>query len=1199
MKIKEILKLDLNEDIKNVIDLEDKSESEIQSEIESYIITDGLGRHLDDFITQYTSNIKETGVWLSGFYGSGKSYFGKMIGYLLANPLINGTTARDRFILRLKGIKNADFLENSIRNLDSVDSKVIFLDVAKQNTDKGLAFTLFANFLKDLGFRDDVYGYIEYDLYVDDKYDFLQTKAKELFGKDWVEIKKNNREIAKAMRRVFGAMDYSDAEFNDTKATYSEAISGFSSAKLKDELEKYANKFPDKRVVFIFDEASEAISQKKFTLLDLEAISESLSSMSKKVWSIAIAQEKLNDVINNANVTKSDLTKVTDRFKTKIHLESTDVDVIIQNRLLLKKDDVYQKLLSYYKEKEGQISDATNLKSSFPTKTESADEFATYYPFHKYQFDILQKFLFSSNALVASQIAARGMIITTFDVLRNALKERELFDFTTSQDLCVEAQTSPPAELVNKYDNAKKIIEKAELKIQGDLLLKAIHFLNESELISTNIENITKTYITNISSYYKYKPEIEKALELLLDAKILLLSNNNFTITSDLETKLLEEMKDFSVELGEKKRALFNYLKSFGLFRQIATINENTSSYNFNILTDVDDEIIASNNKNLKFTVFNLFNISGDKQDFVEKIKLDTQYNKNLITLIPDNNQFGKIDKLLESIKRYSYMEDKYANDSDDKKKQIINTFSTIKNENEKDLVRLIEESYSNSSVIYMFNESLVNDDNFKININQIQNKLIKNIYTKRLKTQLSESVGFKLIREKNIANLSNYFTNDDFKFFDKNGNFVGENLKVIEEITQKTNKYIDGKSLEEELLIAPWGYTYGTISTVLAVLLKAGRLIIKHNSTDYHSAKDEGVIDIFNSGKKFKEARFKTTSKQLSSRTKKEIVDILLDLDFKKHAEEVINWEASDFELANAISKLADVFITKIRTIENTQPDFKKLFSDVVSQKDTLRNYSVKTTEDNYIDKCENLIKTKDDYKTAIKSIVKAEKFIKKNLVKIKRFEAFVADIKVELSKAYITNDVIINATKDIDTQIKNSVIDNFPVIQELAQNIKDEYYSLMLNSVKIMTDKYSLLIPNIKSAHAKLLKNYPPELNAENRNKLAQLLRYSENKVVKEIDIKFAVKCAITNFSISDIKNYIELYPNKETELDMIIGNFVKKQPKPSDSVKPKQAKKISLSISKKTMTASEYRSILSGQLKAMAGMDNDEKIELTIKQ
>jgi len=149
MTIKDILKLDLQEDIKHVIDLEDQSESEIQSEIESYIVTDGIGKHLSDFASKYTGNIKETGVWISGFYGSGKSYFGKMLGYILANPVLNGTQARDRFIHRLRGVASENLIENDLRRLDTIKSRVVFLDIAKQNTTNGLAFTLFSIFLSE------------------------------------------------------------------------------------------------------------------------------------------------------------------------------------------------------------------------------------------------------------------------------------------------------------------------------------------------------------------------------------------------------------------------------------------------------------------------------------------------------------------------------------------------------------------------------------------------------------------------------------------------------------------------------------------------------------------------------------------------------------------------------------------------------------------------------------------------------------------------------------------------------------------------------------------------------------------------------------------------------------------------------------------------------------------------------------------
>lgn len=55
--------------------------------------------------------MKESGVWLSGFYGSGKSYFAKMIGFLIANPVIKGTPMRDRFMPKLIGLKNKEIIE--------------------------------------------------------------------------------------------------------------------------------------------------------------------------------------------------------------------------------------------------------------------------------------------------------------------------------------------------------------------------------------------------------------------------------------------------------------------------------------------------------------------------------------------------------------------------------------------------------------------------------------------------------------------------------------------------------------------------------------------------------------------------------------------------------------------------------------------------------------------------------------------------------------------------------------------------------------------------------------------------------------------------------------------------------------------------------------------------------------------------------
>ncbi|MBC8191216.1 MAG: BREX system P-loop protein BrxC, partial [FCB group bacterium] len=829
-KIKDILTLDLHEDIKNVIDLEDRSENEIQNEIQNYIVTEGLARYLDTFLKEYTSNLKETGVWLSGFYGSGKSYFGKMLGYLLANPNINGTPARDRFIPRLKGVSNESFIENAIRSLDAINSRVIFLDVAKQNTDKGLAFTLFANLLKQLGFRDDIYGYMEWDLFLDGKLDEFKKIVDGLEKQPWDEVKRSNRRVAKVMRAAYSKLGYTEIEYQDTQQVYSEAIENFSASKFREVLEHYLKQHKDETLVFIFDEASEAISQKKFSLLDLEGISEALSSITSKVWTIAIAQEKLDDVISNANVSRSQLTKVTDRYKTKIHLESTEVDVIIRNRLLKKKASAEKDLTDYYQKNQGQITDATNLKSAFPTQTNTEAEFAAYYPFHEYQFKILQKFLFSSNALVATQIAARGMIITAFDVLRRQMKDAKLFDFTPGHAICTEAQTAPPVALASKYDTAKQILANNNIPIAGDLLLKTIHLLVDSEVVYATVENITKSYIADISAYYDVKPDIEKALNLLVESKVLLVSNNHYKITSDLEGKLLEEMRDYQVELFVKKRELTNLLKEYKLFYNVATYSDGSDTFKFSVLTDQGDDLAQAGSPDLRLTGYSLFNIGDNRQDHIEQVKMSTQSKKDEATLIPENKAFDEIDKLITEVKRYEYMEEKYSNEADQTKRQIIREFRVIREEKAKHLRRKIEAAYNEGALVYLFNEQLLNEQKFKSEISDTQKKIIKNIYTKRLPSQLSESIVSKVFRaEKKL--LAGLFSGPEFTFFDGNGNFVGESLKVVDAIQTKINsQHIDGRSLEDMLRGAPWAYSFGTIVTTLAVLLRAGRLTVKHN---------------------------------------------------------------------------------------------------------------------------------------------------------------------------------------------------------------------------------------------------------------------------------------------------------------------------------------------------------------------------------
>ena len=83
------------------------------------------------------------------------------------------------------------------------------------------------------------------------------------------------------------------------------------------------------------------------------------------------------------------------------------------------------------------------------------------------------------------------------------MRDKELYSFTPGHAICAEAQTAPPIGLVNKYDTAKKILKEQSSPIDGETLLKTIHFFADSEVVSPTVENITKSFISDITTYYE------------------------------------------------------------------------------------------------------------------------------------------------------------------------------------------------------------------------------------------------------------------------------------------------------------------------------------------------------------------------------------------------------------------------------------------------------------------------------------------------------------------------------------------------------------------------------------------------------------------------------------------------------------------------------------------------------------------------
>lgn len=1197
MQIKDILTIDLSEDIKNVIDLENISEAEILAEIEAYIVTEGLAKEYEDFVNIYTSGILETGVWISGFYGSGKSYFAKLLGHLINNQKILGTPARDRILQRFTGLQDEALVKNSIRKLDQIDSRVISLDIAKQDTSKGIGFTLFRNFLKFLDLPQNEHGFFLYQLMINEGKVDIRDFIYEKLGVDWSEFKTKLIEYAKVSKDIFLLSGAGDSDYQNMITTIRRDIDQFSANRLKEELQNYLNLKKDERIVFLFDETSEALNQNKFTLLDLEGISEALSALGGKIWTIAIAQEKLDDVINNHNVSKAQLTKVTDRFKTKIHLEATEVDIIIRSRLLGKTEEGQKLLEKNFKDNSGKISEHSSLQGVGSSKTDTLESYKVYYPFYKHQFELLQNFLFGTKGFASTKVAARGMIYTTYEILKLEVQKSPIFNVATGWQIAKEAQPQPSVRLVHRFENAENILKTQGSPINGRRLLETINFLSEAEVVPTTLQNIVKSFTSEADEYYKKQDEISKALEILTEAKILLDTNKTYRITSDIEQRLLDEMISFGVQGYNKKNKFTQAIKSSPVVKSLARITEDGQQFDFYITSDNDDELTSPNNKNLKVKIKSLYNISDNREADIEALKVQHQNDKDLIWLIPDNKNFKLIDRLIEEIEKTSYLEQKYNNPNSEEGK-ILQSFTSSKEEKQQRLITLVEESLSNSSAIYLFNVFQLSKDNFSSVLSSQLRKVIQNIYHKRLSSQLSDSLAVTILKEPHVGNLKRLFSGADFHFFDPAGNFIGENLKVSEDILFKCrNTFLDGATLEKDLEQPPTGFAFGTIMSTVAALMRGGKMIAKHNGVEKYSWKDDGVMAIFLTAKEFRKASFKSITKSLSALQKQEMVKVLLDLEIENLISKKIDYNTNDFEMVNAIRDLSRTFCDKATSINNRVSNSSILFPELNEKKDFLGQFTGAVSDANYFDKAVEFLASKEAYETAISHILKTEKFANENLQKAIRWKDFVESVLDELTKASVSLEPVADLAKTFAQQYSGNLTKNFTQLQQTAQKVKDQYHLLFEKKAKECSELYSGLKVLAGDLILKI-EELPFGLNNESLFKVNAIHSYASQRILQDIELGFDVKESKSKFTYSEILSFIDLVNQRKTELQLIEAELKTEAPismAASDSVKQIPVKKFSSKIPGKSLKVGAYRNWLKSELHKVSNAQETDEIEL----
>jgi hypothetical protein len=212
MKIKELLRINIEDEVPLVIKAGEQDLAVEEKEISQYIVTHQIERHLETFLTNYKLlSTDRIGVWISGFFGSGKSYFAKIIGYLLTNhTLPKGITARELFNERLSNCTNPEFIKGNIKSLNSIPSTIVMFEMTADSSlnMETIQQSIFKKFLETCGYSSfPNVAIMEYEL---DTFGHLEEIRKyiEQSGNDYSKVAQNvgefRRYAVKAMTERLG-----------------------------------------------------------------------------------------------------------------------------------------------------------------------------------------------------------------------------------------------------------------------------------------------------------------------------------------------------------------------------------------------------------------------------------------------------------------------------------------------------------------------------------------------------------------------------------------------------------------------------------------------------------------------------------------------------------------------------------------------------------------------------------------------------------------------------------------------------------------------------------------------------------------------------------------------------------------------------------------------------------------------------------
>ena len=588
MELKSIFKQEVTRPIEGVIKADD--EAGLFVELDEYVLTNEVAKRLDNFLEAYTNYTGANGVWVSGFFGSGKSHLLKLLALILENRSVDGQRAADIFFPKIP--LDDKILQAKFKKAVAIPSRSILFNIDQKadiisKTQVDALLSVFVKVFDEMcGYFGKVPHIAQFERELDSRGQLQAFKDayRRIGNKEWERGREQalleSANIAKAYAEASGTeAEHAKGILDKYSKQFTLSIEDFGN-QVNQWLEKQPANF---RLNFFVDEVGQYVAENTKLMTNLQTVAESLATKCRgRAWVIVTAQEDMSDVLGDMTRQQSnDFSKIQARFANRLKLTSTDVAEVIQKRLLTKNADGELLLKTIYDQQNNNFktlfdfSDDTKNLGNF----KNLSHFTYCYPFVPYQFPLFQ-------------VAIRGLSMHNgFEGKANSVGERSMLG--VFQEVAIAIQDEPVGQLAT-FDRMfegirgalksglQSAINTAESHLNDAYavrVLKALFLVKYVKEFKASLRNLSVLMTERFGEdAATQRNKLQAALNLLEQQTYIQRNGDVYEFLTDEEKDVEQEIKNTDVENSDISKQLEELLFD-GVIRQRKIRYENGQDY--------------------------------------------------------------------------------------------------------------------------------------------------------------------------------------------------------------------------------------------------------------------------------------------------------------------------------------------------------------------------------------------------------------------------------------------------------------------------------------------------------------------------------------------------------------------------------------------------------------------------------------------